>query len=454
LGGFDSGFISARRTPVVAPAKAPRNGGLFKTMNAETLAVHAGTRPDAASGARNMPIYQTTAYTFDDSDHAESLFNLQEPGNVYGRMSNPTTAALEQRLAALDNAVGACCVSSGHAAQLMALYPLMSSGKKLVASSNLYGGSITQFSKAFKSFGWDAELVDVSNFTEVSRAVSDPNVVGLFIESLANPDGNVSDLEKLADIAHEAGVPLIVDNTMATPILCQPGGFGADLVVYSTTKFLSGHGNAMGGAVVDTGKFDWLKGRDFPCLNSPDEAYHGITFTETFGPLAFITFCHARILRDLGSTMSPFNAYLTLLGLETLPLRMVKHMTNAEAIARFLVSHKKVKSVSWAGLDTSPYYDLSQKYMQKGSGSVFTFSIAGRAKDALKVIDSCNLFSHVSNIGDTRSLINHPASTTHRQLSAEQLVACGLSDTTIRVSIGIENEADLINDLEGALDTI
>ena len=454
LGGFDSGFISARRTPVVAPAKAPRNGGLFKTMNAETLAVHAGTRPDAASGARNMPIYQTTAYTFDDSDHAESLFNLQEPGNVYGRMSNPTTAALEQRLAALDNAVGACCVSSGHAAQLMALYPLMSSGKKLVASSNLYGGSITQFSKAFKSFGWDAELVDVSNFTEVSRAVSDPNVVGLFIESLANPDGNVSDLEKLADIAHEAGIPLIVDNTMATPILCQPGGFGADLVVYSTTKFLSGHGNAMGGAVVDTGKFDWLKGRDFPCLNSPDEAYHGITFTETFGPLAFITFCHARILRDLGSTMSPFNAYLTLLGLETLPLRMVKHMTNAEAIARFLVSHKKVKSVSWAGLDTSPYYDLSRKYMQKGSGSVFTFSIVGRAKDALKVIDSCNLFSHVSNIGDTRSLINHPASTTHRQLSVEQLVACGLTDTTIRVSIGIENEADLINDLEGALDTI
>ena len=451
LGGFYPNFISARREWVSKPPAPPRNGGLFKTKRLSTLSVHAGTRPDSSFGARNMPIYQTTAYSFDDADHAQSLFNLQEPGNVYGRLSNPTTSALEQRIAALDQSVGACCVSSGHAAQLMALYPLMTPKKKLIASSRLYGGSLTQFSHAFKQFGWEVGLIDVTDLSQIRRAVEQPNVSALFVESLANPDGNITDIEKLADIANHAGIPLIVDNTMATPILCQPKQFGADLIVYSTTKFLSGHGNAMGGAVVDTGNFKWQSGRDFPALNDPDQAYHGIKFSETFGPLAFITFCHARVLRDLGLTMAPLNAYLTLLGLETLPLRMKKHMRNAAKVAKFLDCNDKVVSVSWAGLKTNSYHNLAKKYLKTGFGSVFTFSILGDFNDALKVVENCNLISHVANIGDTRSLITHPASTTHRQLDQEQRAKAGASDNAIRLSIGIEHHNDIIDDLNSAL---
>jgi O-acetylhomoserine (thiol)-lyase len=451
LGGFYSGFISSHRAPISPPPVPARDGGLFKTDNLDTLAVHAGTRPDPASGSRIQPVHQTTAFVFDDTDHATGLYNLQEPGNIYARLSNPTTAALEQRIAALDNAVGACCVASGHAAQMVALFPLMAPGRKIIASNRLYGGSITQFGTTFKNFGWDAAFVDVRDMDAVRTAVADEKVAALFAESLANPDGNISDIERLSDIAHEVGIPLIIDNTMATPILCQPGAYGADLVIYSTTKFLSGHGNAMGGAIVDTGNFDWLGGRGYPALAKPDSAYHGITFAETFGNLGFITYCHANALRDLGPTMSPHNAYLTLMGMETLPLRMQKHMDNAAAVASFLSDHKKVESVSWAGLPTSPYNALAKKYFTFGFGSVFTASIKGDYEAAQNVVHRCNMISHLANVGDTRTLIVHPASTTHRQLSEEQRQAAGVGDNLLRLSIGIENAEDIIADLDAAL---
>lgn len=451
LGGFYSGFISSHRAPVPQAPQPARNGGLFKTTNLDTLAVHAGTRPDGATGSRVSAIHQTTAFVFDDSDHAAGLYNLQEPGNIYGRLSNPTTASLEQRLAALDNAIGACCVASGHAAQLIALMPIMAPGRRIVASKKLYGGSITQFGTTFKNFGWDAEFIDVHDPAMVRKAVSDKSVYALFAESLANPDGNVCDIATLANIAHEFGIPLIIDNTMATPILCQPGKFGADIVIYSTTKFLSGHGNAVGGAVVDTGNFDWLSGKGYPALATPDPAYHDITFAETFGNLGYITYCHASALRDLGPTLSPQNAYLTLMGLETLPLRMEKHMSNAEKVANFLKSHEKVKEVSWAGVPTNPYHSLAKKYFNFGFGSVFTFTLKGNYQEAKDMVNRCNLFSHLANVGDTRSLIVHPASTTHRQLTEAQSKQAGIEDAMLRLSIGIENPDDLIADLKAAL---
>ena len=454
LGGFYSGFVSSHRAPVVPPKQPARDGGLFKTTNMDTLAVHAGTRPDGATGSRVGAIHQSTAFVFDDADHAAGLYNLQEPGNIYGRLSNPTTASLEQRIAALDNAVGACCVATGHAAQMIALMPIMAPGRKLIASSRLYGGSITQFGTTFKNFGWDADFVDVRDADAVRAAVADPNVYALFAESLANPDGNVSDITQLAEIAHEVGIPLIIDNTMATPILCQPGKFGADIVIYSTTKFLSGHGNAMGGAVVDTGNFDWLGGRGYPALASPDPAYHGITFAETFGKLGYITYCHASALRDLGPTLSPHNASLTLMGLETLPLRMEKHMSNAAKIAHFLDAHDKVEYVSWAGLPKSPYHELAKTYFTFGFGSVFTVTLKGSYEEAQEMVQRCNLISHLANVGDTRSLIMHPASTTHRQLTEAQRSTAGIGESMLRLSIGIENPDDLIKDLAAALDDI
>jgi len=452
LGGFYSGLLSARRGAVRAPAPPARDGGFVKSDNIETLAVHAGTRPDAATGARVTPLYQTTAFTFDDGDHAASLYNLQEPGNIYGRLSNPTTAALEQRLAALDGGVGAVCVASGHAAQLVALYPLMHPGRKVVASRQLYGGTITQLTTTFTRFGWTAELVDIHDLDAVARAVASPDVAVLFAESLANPDGNIPELDKLAAVAHDAGIPLVIDNTMATPVMCRPGDFGADLIVYSTTKFLSGHGMAMGGAVVDTGRFNWFDGRDYPALTQPDPAYHGISFAETFGPLGYITYCHASVLRDLGPTMAPMNALLTLTGLETLPLRMRQHNDNAEKIARFLRAHDKVVAVSWAGFEDSPYHRQAKTYLSFGAGSVFTMTLKGGFAAGQTVVENCNLFSHLANIGDARSLIIHPASTTHRQLTSEQRQAAGVGDAVVRLSVGIEHSDDLIADLAAALD--
>ena len=423
-----------------------------KEYGLETRTIHAGSRPDATTGARNTPIYQTTSYVFDDTNHAASLFNLQEPGNIYSRLSNPTISALEQRIAALDNGLGACCASSGHAAQLLALFPLMEPQKKIVASSKLYGGSITQFTKTFKNFSWEAELVDVSDLDAVRLAVKDPKVRVLFAESLANPDGNISDISALAEIAHEVGIPLVIDNTMATQILCQPGKYGADLIVYSTTKFLSGHGNAIGGAVVDMGNFVWDKGRDFSKLTKPDTSYHDINFYETFGNHAFINYCHACVMRDLGTTMAPLNAYLTLIGLETLPLRMKQHMKNAEIVAKFLITHPKVSHVSWAGFEENSYNQLAKKYFEDGFGSVFTFSLKEGYDAAVKLVENCNLISHLANVGDTKTLIVHPASTTHRQLNKEQREKSGISDAMIRLSIGLENHKDIVEDLRGALD--
>ena len=451
LGGFYSGTLSSHRASNRQPPSPRRNGGLTQSHHLETLSIHAGSRPDAATGSRIPPIYQTTAFAFDDCDHASSLYNLQEPGNIYGRLSNPTTAVLEQRLAALDGAVGACCVASGHAAQLVALYPLMAPGKTIVASDKLYGGSITQFTRTFNQFGWRANLVNIHDFDAVNEAVSKKDVAVLFAESLANPDGNVSDIDKLAKIAHDAGVPLIIDNTMATPVMCQPGKFGADIIVYSTTKFLSGHGNALGGAVVDMGTFDWLNCAKYPSLSAPDPAYHGITFAETFGKHGFITYCHASVLRDLGPTLSPMNAFLTLTGLETLPLRMRQHNENAAKVAHFLNQHEKISNVSWAGLSSSPYYSLAKKYLQNGAGSVFTVSLKGGYEAGIKLVENCNLISHLANIGDTRTLIVHPASTTHRQLTSEQREAAGVGDNIVRLSIGIEHADDIIADLYGAL---
>ena len=453
-GGFVSGLLSARRQTVPNPPRPLRNGGYIESNNPETLAVHAGTRPDGATGARITPLYQTASFTFDDADHAASLYDLQEPGNVYGRLSNPTTAALEQKIASLDGALGACCVASGHAAQLVALYPLMAPGRKIVASKQLYGGSITQFTQTFENFGWEAELVDIHDLNAVGRAILEPEVAVLFAESLANPDGTITDIEALSKLAHGAQIPLLIDNTMATSVMCKPGVFGADVVLYSTTKFMSGHGNALGGAVVDMGSFDWMNARHSSLLTDPNPAYHGIRFAETFGKLSYITFCHASVLRDLGPTMAPMNAFLTLTGIETLPLRMRQHNENAEKVAHFLRDHRAVADVSWAGFSDSPYYERAKKYLTFGAGSVFTFVVKGGYYAGQKLVENCNLLSHLANIGDTRSLIIHPASTTHRQLTDTQREQAGIGAGTIRVSVGIENPNDIIADLDGALKVV
>ena len=453
-GGFVSGLLSARRQTVPKPPVPVRNGGYIESKNAETLAVHAGTRPDGATGARITPLYQTASFTFDDADHAASLYDLQEPGNVYGRLSNPTTAALEQKIAALEGALGACCVASGHAAQLVALYPFMAPGRKIVASKQLYGGSITQFTQTFKSFGWEAELVDIHDLEAVKKAISKPEVAVLFSESLSNPDGSITDIEALSKLAKSSQIPLFIDNTMATSVMCKPGVFGADVILYSTTKFMSGHGNALGGAVVDMGSFDWMNARHSSLLSDANPAYHGIRFAETFGKLSYITFCHASVLRDLGPTMAPMNAFLTLTGIETLPLRMRQHNENAAKVAHFLRDHPAVINVSWAGFSDSPHYDRAKKYLDFGAGSVFTFEVKDGYHAGQKLVENCNLLSHLANIGDTRSLIIHPASTIHRQLTDTQREQAGIGAGTIRVSIGIENPDDIIADLEGALKVV
>ncbi|EKX47568.1 hypothetical protein GUITHDRAFT_157598 [Guillardia theta CCMP2712] len=415
----------------------------------ETRAIHAGAAPDPTTGARGTPIYQTTAYVFDDVDHAASLFNLQTFGNIYSRLSNPTTSVLEERIANLEGGRGTTCTASGHAAQLIALFPLMQPGDKLVASNKLYGGSITQLGKTIKKFAWSCDFVDVDDFDKVRQAVKDPKVKCIWAESLANPGGVVSDIRALADIAREAGIPLIIDNTMATPYLCRPIEHGADIVVHSTTKFISGHGNAMGGAVVDSGKFDWSKSPDkFPSLSHPEPAYHGLTFAETFGDLAYTLYGHAVGLRDLGPCMAPINAYLTLLGIETLPLRMERHCQNGLGVAEFLTKHPKVSWVSYATLPDNKYLPLAKRYLQGKGGSVFTFGLKGGFDAGVKVVENCHLLSHLANLGDTRSLILHPASTTHRQLTAEQRTAAGAGDDVIRLSIGLETIDDIIADLD------
>ena len=455
--GFNSHVISSKRRPVGQPETPANDAGASSASRApseagfETRAIHAGAAPDPTTGARSTPIFQTTAFVFDDVDHAASLFNLQTFGNIYGRLSNPTTAVLEERIASLEGGRGTTCTASGHSAQLVALLPLMEPGDKIIASTKLYGGSITQFGKTFKKFDWHCDFVDMDDMTAVREAAATPGVKALYAESLANPGGVITDIEALKEIAAEVGVPLIIDNTMATPYLCQPFRHGADIVIHSTTKFLSGHGNAMGGAIVDSGTFDWFQNDKFPALTKPEPAYHGLTFFETFGDLAYTTYGHSVGLRDLGPTMAPMNAYLTIMGTETLALRMQRHVENARKVAEFLDGHPQVSWVSYAGLPASPYHALAAKYLPKGAGSVFTFGIKGGFEAGVKCVQSCELLSHLANIGDTRSLILHPASTTHRQLTEEQRQAAGAGDDVIRLSIGLETAEDIIADLDRAL---
>ena len=416
----------------------------------DTLQIHAGARPDPATGSRQTPIYQSTAYVFRDAEHAAALFNLQEVGYIYSRLTNPTVAVLQERVATLEGGVGAVCCSSGHAAQIMALFPLMEPGRNIVASTRLYGGTVTQFSQTIKRFGWSATFVDFDDLDAVKAAIDD-DTRAIFCESIANPGGYITDLPAIAAIGDEAGIPLIVDNTSATPYLCRPIEHGATLVVHSTTKYLTGNGTVTGGCVVDSGKFDWSANDKFPSLSAPEPAYHGLKFHETFGPLAFTFHGIAIGLRDLGMTMNPQAAHYTLMGIETLSLRMERHVENAQKIAKWLEADDRVDYVTYAGLESSPYFDRVKTICPRGAGGLFTFAVKGGYDACVKLVNSLEIFSHVANLGDARSLIIHSASTTHRQLTPEQQRAAGAAPEVVRVSIGIEDADDLIADLDRAL---
>ena len=421
-----------------------------RTFGFETRAIHAGARPDPVTGSRNVPIHQTTSYVFEDAEQAAALFNLATFGFIYSRITNPTVAALEERVASLEGGRAAVAAASGHAAQFLTFFTLLEPGDEFLASRNLYGGSITQFMHSFPRLGWKAQLVDPKDPEDFRRALG-PRTKAIFVESLANPGGVVVDLEAVAAVAHQAGIPLIVDNTMASPYLCRPFEWGADLVVHSTTKFLSGHGTSMGGVLVESGKFDWAASGKFPSVSKPEPAYHGLNFYETFGDFGFTMKARAVALRDFGPAMAPMNAFFTLTGIETLPVRMERHVQNAERVARFLEAHPRVAWVSYAGLESSPWRALAKKYLPRGAGSVFTFGVKGGYQAGVKLVEACELFSHLANVGDTRSLVIHPASTTHRQLTDEQRLAAGAGPDVVRLSVGLESAEDLIRDLDWAL---
>jgi O-acetylhomoserine (thiol)-lyase len=416
----------------------------------ETRAIHAGAQPDPTTGARSTPIYQTTAYVFDDVDHAASLFNLHNFGYIYSRLTNPTVSVLEERVASLEGGRAAVAAASGHAAQFLVFATMLEPGDEFLASTNLYGGSLTQFGLSFKKLGWHCSFVNPKDPENFQRAMT-PKTKAIFVESLANPGGVIVDLEAIANVAHRNGIPLIVDNTLATPYLCRPFEWGADIVTHSTTKFLGGHGNSMGGMVVESGKFDWAQNDKFPSMTQPEPAYHGLRFYENFGDFAFTTKARAVALRDYGPTMAPMNAFLTITGTETLHVRMERHCANAQAVAEHLSTHPKVAWVSYAGLPDNPYNELAKKYLPKGAGSVFTFGVKGGYEAGVKMVEGVRLFSHLANVGDTRSLILHPASTTHRQLTDEQRASAGAGPDVIRLSIGLETAGDLIADLDQAL---
>ncbi len=416
----------------------------------DTKAIHAGARPDPITGARNTPIYQTTSYVFEDTEHAADLFNLSRFGFIYSRLGNPTVSVLEERVASLENGRAALAAASGHAAQFVTFFTLLEPGDHFVASRNLYGGSVTQFGHSFKRLGWNCTFVDPHDPENFKNAITG-KTKAIFLEVLANPGGMVVDLEPIAEIAREAGIPVIVDNTLASPYLCRPLEWGADIVIHSTTKYLSGHGTSMGGVIVESGQFDWTKGGKFPSMTEPDPAYHGLTFYETFGDFGFTTKARAVALRDFGPTMAPMNAFMTITGIETLHLRMQRHVENAQAVAAFLDKHPAVAWVSYAGLPESRYHALAKKYLPKGPGAVFTFGLKGGFDAGVRVVEGVELFSHLANVGDTRSLIIHPASTTHRQLTEDQQVAAGAGPDVIRLSVGLESADDLIRDLDQAL---
>ncbi|MRI53880.1 O-acetylhomoserine aminocarboxypropyltransferase [Methylobacterium sp. DB1607] len=415
-----------------------------------TLAIHAGATPDPATGARATPIYQTTSFVFDDVDHAASLFGLQAFGNIYTRITNPTNAVLEERIAALEGGTAALAVASGHAAEFLTLHALMQPGDEFVAANKLYGGSINQFNHSYKNFGWQVVWADTDDPDSFERAIT-PRTKAIFCESIANPGGVITDIAALSAIAKRHNIPLIVDNTMATPYLIKPFEHGADIVVHSATKFLGGHGNSIGGLIVDGGTFQWQGDERYPMLSQPRPEYAGMVLAETFGNFGFAIAVRVLSLRDLGPALSPFNAFLILNGIETLPLRMQRHSDNALKVASFLSGHELVEWVSYPGLESDRYHALAQRYTPKGAGAVFTFGLKGGYEAGVKLVSNLQLFSHLANIGDTRSLVIHPASTTHRQLTDEQKRAAGAGPETVRLSIGIEDPQDLIDDLDAAL---
>ncbi len=420
------------------------------TPGFNTLAIHAGAAPDAATGARATPIYQTTSFVFDDVDHAASLFALQAFGNIYSRLGNPTNAVLEERVAALEGGTAALAVASGHAAEFLVFHALLQPGDEFVAAKKLYGGSINQFNHAYKNFGWNVIWADSDDPATFAAAIT-PRTKAIFIESIANPGGVVVDIAAIARIANQHKIPLIVDNTMASPYLIRPFEHGAHIVVHSATKFLGGHGNSIGGILVDGGNFNWVGDDRYPMLSKPRPEYGGMVLGETFGNFAFAIACRVLGLRDLGPALSPFNAFLLLTGIETLPLRMQRHCDNAQIAATHLSQHPAVAWVSYPGLPGDKYHALAKQYCPKGAGAVFTFGLKGGYEAGVKLVSNLKLFSHLANIGDTRSLVIHPASTTHRQLTDAQRAQAGAGPEVVRLSIGIEDVADIIADLDQAL---
>jgi len=414
-----------------------------------TLCLHAGHIPDAATGSRAVPIYQTTSFVFDSADHAASLFNLQTFGNVYSRISNPTVAVFEERMAALEGGRAALAASSGQAAQMCALLTILREGDEIVSASTLYGGTYSQFDVTFRQFGINTVFVNPDDPENFRKALT-PRTRVLYAETMGNPQINVLDIEAVARIAGEAGVPLIVDSTFASPYLCQPIRFGADIVIHSATKFIGGHGTTMGGVVVESGKFPWGNGK-FPMMTEPSRGYHGVIFHETFGDFGYTMKCRMETMRTLGPVLSPFNAWMLLQGLETLHVRMERHVANAVAVAKFLENHARVSWVNYPGLPSSKYHALAQKYLSKGTGSIMTFGIKGGMEAGVKFIEALQFCSHLANVGDAKTLVIHPASTTHRQLSDEEQVKAGVGPDMIRLSIGIEDLDDILWDIDQAL---
>lgn len=437
-----------------AAAQPHPNGQISRTFGFETRMLHAGHIPDAVTGARAVPIYQTTSYVFDDVDYAAQLFELKQYGNIYTRINNPTTAVFEERIASLENGTGAVATSSGMSAQFLTLMTLLQAGDEIVASQHLYGGTKTQLTHTIKKLGVTVHFVDPIDFDAWEAAITS-RTRALYGETIGNPQGSILDIERLAALAHAHRIPLIVDNTFATPYLCRPIDWGADIVVHSATKFIGGHGNSIGGVVVEAGTFDYSH---FPTIADPSPSYHGLRFYDTFGHHGFLMKLRAETLRDVGACLSPFNAFLLLQGLETLSIRMERHAANARAVAEFLRDHPKVAWVAYAGLPDSPYYELAQKYTPLGPGAVFTFGLTygseGPRAAGKKFIESLQIFSHLANVGDVRSLVIHPATTTHQQLSDEELEAAGIKPEMIRLSIGLETLEDLLWDLDQALRAI
>ena len=421
-----------------------------RQLGFNTRSVHAGYKPDPTTKARAVPIYQSTSFVFDDSADAAALFALQKFGNIYTRIMNPTTDVLEQRVASLENGVAGLAMSSGQAAQFIAISSLLDAGDELVSASTLYGGTYTQFEVSFRKLGYNVKFVEPDDPENFRKAIT-PKTKCLYGETISNPRGNVLDIEAVAKIAHQNGIPLVIDNTFATPYVCRPIDYGADIVLHSLTKFMGGHGNSIGGMIVDGGKFNWNNGK-FPQLSEPSRAYHGMKFSEVFGNLAFIIRARVEGLRDLGPCLSPFNSFLFLQGVETLSLRMDRHLSNTLAVAQYLEKHPLVSWVKYPSLPSSPYCAIARKYTPKGAGAVFSFGIKGGYEAGKRFIDSVKMFSHLANVGDARSLVIHPSSTTHQQLSASEQEAAGVVPELVRLSVGIEDLDDILWDIDQALD--